>query len=88
MHKTIAKVRMAAGVTLGVLILSGEAVAQAAAASSPWTIGAGIGFTAGPGTFLLDGVLGLPDGSSARDVARGRVERLQRVIGPSPRWGG
>ncbi len=55
MHKTIAKVRVAAGVTLGVLILSGEAVAQAAAASSPWTIGAGIGFTAGPGTFLLDG---------------------------------
>lgn len=55
MHKTIAKVRVAAGLTLGVLFLAGEAGAQAAAAPSPWSIGAGIGFTAGPGTFLLDG---------------------------------
>ena len=55
MHKTIAKVRVAAGLTLGVLFLAGEVGAQAAAATSPWSIGAGIGFTAGPGTFLLDG---------------------------------
>ena len=54
MHKTITKVRVAAGLILGVLFLAGEAVAQAAAAS-PWSIGVGIGFTAGPGTFLLDG---------------------------------
>ncbi len=55
MHKTIAKVQVAAGLTLGLLFLAGEAGAQAAEAPSPWSIGAGIGFTAGPGSFLLDG---------------------------------
>ena len=53
-RETIANLRVAVGLTLGLLFLAGEAGAQAAAAASPWTIGMGIGFTASPETFLLD----------------------------------
>ena len=53
MQRTVAKVLVAAGLTLGVLFLATEAGAQNAA--SLWTIGGGLGFSATPTTFVLDG---------------------------------
>ncbi len=53
MRRTMGRVRVAAGLVLGMLFLATEAGAQNAA--SPWTIGGGLGFSAGPTTFALDG---------------------------------